>query len=204
MAGSIVVHALLEDAEAVFDLRHVDMAAEEHKTHDYLGLNPTGRVPALTLPDGLTIGETGAIVTYLGEVFPKAGLSPQPGEADRPEFLFWLNVMTTAGYPAVVRWNHPERFATSDAAIAEVADKASADLDDFFDLMEGAISGQTSVLKGRFSALDYYLSMLTEWSSDRQHLFATHPKIAAVYHAASQRPGYRTAINRHVLPEAEA
>ena len=204
MAGSIVVHAMLNDADAEFDLRYVDMGAEQHKRHDYLSLNPTGRVPALTLPDGSTIGETGAIVIYLGEVFPQTGLSPRPGHADRPDFLYWLNVMTTAGYPAVVRWSHPERFATSEAAIAEVKDKAAADLGEFFDLMEDAISGRASFLEGGFSALDYYLSMLTEWPSNRQDLLAAHPKIRAVYHATSQRPGYRSAMNRHALPEVAA
>ncbi|NND20022.1 MAG: glutathione S-transferase [Silicimonas sp.] len=151
MAGSIVVHALLQDAKAEFDLHYVDMGAGEHKEPDYLSINPTGRVPALTLPNGSTIGETGAIVTCLGEVFPQAGISPQPGSSDRPEFLFWLNVMTTAGYPTVARWNHPERFANSDAAIAEVEKKASADLDDFFDILEEAILGKSSFLKRGFS-----------------------------------------------------
>lgn len=204
MAGSIVVHALLQDAKAEFDLHYVDMGAGKHKEPDYLSINPTGRVPALTLPDGSTIGETGAIVTYLCEVFPQARLSPQPGTTDRPEFLFWLNVMTTAGYSTVARWNHPERYANSEAAIAEVERKASADLDNFFDIMEEAISGQNSFLKKGFSALDYYLSMLTEWPADKQALFAAHPKIEAVYLSASQRPAYRTAMNRHALPEAAA
>ncbi|MEW9922308.1 glutathione S-transferase family protein [Marimonas sp. MJW-29] len=204
MAGSIVVHALLQDARADFDLHYVDMGAGEHKAPDYLSINPTGRVPALTLPGGSTIGETGAIVTHLCEVFAQAGLSPQPGDTDRSEFLFWLNVMTTMGYPTVARWNHPERYAKSEAAIAEVERKASADLDDFFDIMEEAISGPKSFLKRGFSALDYYLSMLTEWSANRQALFAAHPKIEAVYLYASQRPAYRAAMNRHALPQAAA
>ena len=202
MAGSIVVHALLQDTKVKFDLQYVDMSAGEHKKPDYLSINPTGRVPAVTLPDGSTIGETGAIVTHLGEVFPQAGISPQPEDADRPEFLFWLNVMTSAGYPTVARWNHPERYAKSDAAIAEVEKKASADLDDFFDIMEEAVSGQRSFLKRGFSALDYYLSMLTEWSTNRLKLFAAHPRIEAVYLSASQRPAYKTAMKRHALPEA--
>lgn len=201
MAGSIVVHALLQDAQAEFDLHYIDMGGSAHKTPAYLSINPTGHVPALTFPDGLTIGETGAIVTYLGETFPKSSISPQPGDADRPEFLFWLNVMTTTGYPAVARWNHPERYACSDAAVAEVKKKASDDLDDFFDLMEGAISGKNSFLKRGFSALDYYLCMLTEWFADRQALFAAHPKIEAVYSVASKRAAYKTAMDKHQTPK---
>ena len=87
MAGSIVVQALLQDADVAFEARYVDMGSGEHKKPDYQSINPTGRVPALTLPNAKTIGETGAIVTYLCETYPDAGLSPRPGDADRPEFL---------------------------------------------------------------------------------------------------------------------
>lgn len=204
MAGSIVVQALLHEAGAEFEGCYVDMASGAHKTQPYLGINPTGRVPALTLPNAKTIGETGAIVTYLCETFPKAGLSPQQGDEDRPEFLFWLNVMTSTGYPTVARWNHPERYARSDAAIAEVGQQGLADLNAFFDLIENGISGQSSFLKRGFSALDYYLSMLTEWPTDRDTLFSTHPKISAVYASASERPAYRMSMSRHALPAAAA
>lgn len=177
MAGSIVVHALLHDVGAEFDLHYVDMGNDAHKKPAYLAINQAGRVPALTLPDGSTIGETGAIVTCLCEVFPEAGLAPKHGDSDRAEFLFWLNVMTTTGYPTVARWNHPERYAASEDAISEVEQKAAEHLNDFFDLMEGAISGKDTFLKRGFSVLDYYLSILTKWPSDRQGLFAAHPRL---------------------------
>ena len=204
MAGSIIVEVLMHDIEVAFEARYVDMSSGEHKKPEYLNINPTGRVPALTLPNGKTIGETGAVVTYLCEMHPDAGLSPQPGDADRPKFLFWLNVMTSTGYPTVVRCNHPERYAQSCAAIAEVEQQSLAELSDFFDLMENGISGRNSFLDRGFSALDYYLSMLTEWHPDREMLFSTHPKIAAVYASASKRPAYKLSMTRHAVPKAAA
>ena len=101
MAGSIVAQAMLEEAEAPYELNHVDMAGDAHKQADYLRINPVGRVPALTLPCQETIGETAAIVITLGEHFPRSGLTPQPTKADRAQFLFWLSVMATAGYMTV-------------------------------------------------------------------------------------------------------
>ncbi len=200
MAGSIVAQALLLDVQAEFDLRYVDMGKGEHKEAEYLDLNPTGRVPALTLPDGTTIGETGAIVTFLGEAFPQSGITPLPGETDRAEFLFWLNVMATTGYVTIARWNHPERYAFAEAAIAEVERKAASDLDQFFNVVEGAIAGRETVLKRGFSALDYYLAMLTEWPTDRATLFATRPKIEALYASVRGRPEYEETLKTHLLP----
>lgn len=204
MAGSIVVQAILHDIGVETETRYVDMGSGEHRTSDYLRLNPTGCVPALTLPGGKTIGETGAIVTHLCETFPEAMLAPQVGDAMRPDFLFWLNVMTSAGYPTVARYCHPERYAQSETAVVEVEQQALADLNAFFDLMESGISGEGTFLSSGTTALDYYMSMLTEWADDRDMLLSTHPKLAAVYAATSERPAYRAAMNTHAIPKVAA
>jgi len=147
MAGSIVVQAMLEELGADYQLNYVDMAAGEHQQPEYLNINPAARVPALGLPDGTTIGETAAIVIVLGEHFPKLRLTPQPADQERAAFLFWLNVMATSGYLTVARAGHPERYAVEADAIRQVEEKAYADLDAFFDVMEGAISSNTFFLE---------------------------------------------------------
>lgn len=199
MAGSIVVQAMLEEMNVRYDMSHVDMAADEHKTQAYRQINPLGRVPAITLPRGETIGETAAIVVALGEDAPGSGLTPQPGSLDRSAFLFWLNVMATAGYMTVARHGHPERYAFDEAAIAQVEQRAAQDLDTFFDLMDVSISGGSTFLESGFSALDLYLAMLTEWSDNQSALFAKRTNIAELYRAVSLRPSYQLAMQTHRL-----
>jgi glutathione S-transferase len=197
MAGSIVAQAMLEEAGASYRLAYVDMGANEHKKAAYLRINPAARVPALTMPDGSTIGETSAIVIALGEAFPRTGLTPLANEKDRGAFLFWLSVMATAGYLTVSRKAHPERYAFDPAAIAQVETQAARDLDAFFDVMEGAIAGEDAFLPSGFSALDLYLAMLTEWSEDRTALFADRPALARLCEAASGREAYLAAMETH-------
>jgi len=197
MAGSIVVQAMLEEMNAHYRLTHVDMAAGEHKTDAYRRINPVGRVPAITLPGGATIGETAAIAITLAEAEPSSGLAPQPGSPDRSVFLFWLNVMATSGYMTVARKGHPERYAFDEAAIAQVEQKAADDLAGFFDTMEAAIRGGTTVLASGFSALDLYLAMLTEWSDDKTALFATRKTLCDLCDSVSQRPSYQLAMQTH-------
>lgn len=202
LAGSIVVQALLEELGVSYRLRYVDMSAGEHLSQDFLHQNPAGRVPALNIPGGHTIGETGAIITLLSEMYPANKITPAPGEKDRATFLFWLNVLTTSGYMTAGRVGHPERYANETDAIAQVAARACADYDAMFDVIEGGISGATFFMQRGLTALDFYITMLTEWHPDREALFAKRSRLANLCEATARTGPYVAAMGTHSLKEA--
>lgn len=61
---------------------------------DFLSLSPAGRVPALEI-DGERMFESAAIMEYLCERFPDAGLGRLPGDPDRMAWLVWLHFAET-------------------------------------------------------------------------------------------------------------
>lgn len=204
MAGSIVAQAALEMVGAEYRMQYVDMGANAHLSRDFLAINPAARIPALTMPDGETIGETLTILVQLGERHPDTGLTPLPGDADRGAFLFWLSVMATSGYTISSRAGHPERFAESADAIAQVKRQADRDFLAFFDLMESAISGAPYFLERGLTGLDFYVAMLAEWVADRDDLFATRPKLGALCEAVGRTDFYRNALDAHAMAEQMA
>jgi glutathione S-transferase len=200
LAGSIVVQAVLEEIGADYRLHYVDMGADAHRTAEFLKLNPAGRIPALGYAAGRTIGETAAIVTLLGEMYPETGVAPAPGDDSRGEYLFWLNVMTTSGYMTAARLGHPERYAESNSAIEEVGAKAAVDYDVFFDVMEEAIAGDPYFMASGLTALDFYVTMLTEWHANKQCLFGSRPKLSALCESVNESRSYKAAMESHALP----
>jgi glutathione S-transferase len=68
----------------------VDLTKGEHRTPEFLALNPYGRVPVLT--DGeLTLWESHAILAYLGEKAGKLWPTSAAGRADALRWLFFLS-----------------------------------------------------------------------------------------------------------------
>ncbi len=57
------------------------------KAAPYTDINPMGKVPALK-HKGRVITETAAIIAYLAEIFPAAGLVPPP--AERQDYYRWM------------------------------------------------------------------------------------------------------------------
>jgi glutathione S-transferase len=70
----------LEEAGVPYETRLVRFMKGEHKSPDYLALNPAGKVPALII-DGKPLAQNVAILTYLARRFPEAGLLPLTGDA---------------------------------------------------------------------------------------------------------------------------
>ncbi|MEQ8964218.1 MAG: glutathione S-transferase family protein [Azospirillaceae bacterium] len=63
--------------------------------------HPHGKVPAL-VHDGVLVYESSAIVAYLGDLFPEAGLAPPIGAPERGPYLSWLAYYAGTIEPAFV------------------------------------------------------------------------------------------------------
>lgn len=63
--------------------------------------HPEGKAPAL-LDDGMMMTETAAIMVYLTDMFPAAGLGPQPGDPARGPYLMWLSWYGSMMEPALI------------------------------------------------------------------------------------------------------
>lgn len=120
---------------------------------DFLALSPAGRVPALEI-DGQAIFESGAILQYLLERHPEAGLAPVPGSADRARFLEWLHFSETQG-ALLEQLNIQHIFLRPAEARSPVLMKLLAKrLAVTMRAMEQVLAGQETLLASGFSAAD--------------------------------------------------
>jgi glutathione S-transferase len=78
----------LEEAGAEWTFEEVDLYTGAGRRPPYIDLNPGGKVP--TLVDGdFVLTESAAIVTYVADRFPAAGLVPAAGTRDRARYDQW-------------------------------------------------------------------------------------------------------------------
>lgn len=70
----------LEHKQLPYDLRVIQFDRGDHKTPEFLQLNPRGKVPVLVDGD-LVLWESGAILEYLEDRYPERPLLPSTPEA---------------------------------------------------------------------------------------------------------------------------
>jgi glutathione S-transferase len=159
-ACSFVPHAGLEAIKAAtgqdFTPKLVKLHKGEHKTPEYLAMNPNGQVPVL-LVDGKPLTQIVAICDFLDRSFPKAALLPTDPWT-RSQALSQLAWMNSTAHTTFTRVFFPDRFAESEGARAEVKRKAAETFRGYLERL-----GQ-SMKELRFGVLqDAYAFTLLRW-----------------------------------------
>ena len=127
-ACSFVPHVALEAARAAagaaFEPHLVKLHRGEHRTPEYLAMNPNGQVPVLVV-DGKPLSQIVAICDFIDRSFPQAGLLPDEPWA-RAQALSQLAWMNNTVHPTFTHVFRPSDFAESPEAQADVRKAAMA------------------------------------------------------------------------------
>ena len=89
-----IVHQMVAASGLDLDIRFISLRKGDHKTPDFLAINPKGEVAAIQIPDaGVTITEIPAMALWLAEAAPDSGLLPHDaiGRAKGMEWLCWCH-----------------------------------------------------------------------------------------------------------------
>ena len=80
---------LLEALGADYEVRAFDLTTGQHRSPEFLAINPVHKVPTLQHGDAI-ITEQVAVYLYAAELYPEAGLSPAVGDPLRGPYLRWM------------------------------------------------------------------------------------------------------------------
>lgn len=154
---------------------------------DYRAINAKGLVPALRTDAGEVISENAAVLQYLGDAFPEAGLTPPAGSAERYRLQQWLSFVGTELHKAV--FNPLLSPAANDGAKAFAREGAQAR----FDYLNDHLSGREYLID-TFSVADAYLAAVLNWAPFVGVDLTQWPAIAAYRDRLAARPAVGRAL----------
>lgn len=147
---------------------------------DYLAINPMGLVPALRMADGDILTENAAILPYLADQFPKAGLAPASG-VERSRLTQWLSFIGSELHKGVF---NP---LLSQTAAPEVKAHALAGAPKRLARLDKHLTGREFLLD-QFSVADAYLTTVLNWARFIQLDLTPYPAVAAYFERITARP----------------
>lgn len=123
-ACSLSPHIVLQETGAAYTLVKVDLQHKKIETgQDFYTINPKGYVPALQLDNGQVLTEGPAIVQYLADQHPQAGLAPAAGTLERARLQEWLNYIATELHQSFGPLFHPASEEEKQKTIVAIKQK---------------------------------------------------------------------------------
>ena len=193
-ACSLASHIALREAGIAFDLDKIDHASKKTAGgENYLTINPKGYVPALTLDSGEVLTEGAAILQFIADQHPEAGLAPANGTLAR----FRLNENLTFVSSELHKsfgplFNPASSDGEKEAARARIGQK--------LDQIERQLSDGRSYLQGEtFSVADAYLFVVTNWTGMFGMALDAWPKLQAFMARVAARDTVQQALKAEGL-----
>lgn len=185
---SLSPHIVLQELGLPFELVRVNNRSKKLADgSDFLAINPKGYVAALQLENGAVLTEGPAIVQYLADLKPEAGLAPAPGSWERVRLQEWLNFITSeihAGLALQFNAGLPD----------EVKQMFKDKLFKRFSHLVDALERHEYLCGPRFSVADAYLYAVLLWTRFFAIDLERWPALAAFMRRMAARPSVQAAL----------
>ncbi len=192
-ACSLAPHIVLRELGLPFETVQVDL-----KTHklasgaDYYQINPKGYVPALQLDDGSLFTEDAAILQYLADRKPEAGLLGASGSMERYRAIEWLTFISSElhkGFSPLFNGDMPE------AAKKIFLDK----LKNRFALLDKHLASHEFLMGKKFTVADAYAFTILNWKNFLNVDLSPWKNIEAYLNRVAARPKVRETMHAEKL-----
>jgi GSH-dependent disulfide-bond oxidoreductase len=154
--NGVKVSIALEELGLAYEPHLIDIGQNETWTHEYLSLNPNGKIPAIIDPDGpggkpIGLFESGAILVYLAD---KTGKLMPTDPAERYEALQWLFFQMAAVGPMFGQLGFFHKFAGRDYEDKRPRDRYLAETKRLLGVLEDRLATRAYLMGDDFGMVD--------------------------------------------------
>lgn len=188
-SGSVPVEAVLTLLGQPYEVIEAPTWEGESEQAKVAVVNPLKQIPALITPAGETITESAAILIWLADSHPEAGLSPALDSPLRAQFLRWMIFVPAAIYSLFWVRDEPSRLAGPDAeAQARVKAATAERILECWAMMESQLTPGRYLLGDQMTVLDLYVAVVSRWGPRRARFDEVAPRMAEVVRRVDADP----------------
>lgn len=193
---ALAPHIALEEAGAAYEGVRIDLAQGDQRKPDYLAINPKGRVPALVTDRG-TLTEAPAILLYVAQAHPAAGLAPLDDPFQLAHMQAFNAYLCATVHVAHAHGVRGSRWADEPSSLEDMKRKLPESLGACYEIIEKDLPAGAWVLGPAYSVADPYLFTISRWMPRDGVDIARFPKIADHQRRMLERPAVQRALEQH-------
>lgn len=179
---------MLEETGVAYTLKDVDMKNKEHKSPEFLKINPNGKVPAMVDGD-LTLFESCAINFYLAEAYKKDMLGATPAEKGLVhQWSFWA--MTELQSPMIQVFIQ-KVFVPAERRDQKIIEDNMKVLPELMNVLNTSLNGKKYLVGNQFTLADLHTASVVGIAHAIGFDLDAYPNVNAWLGAISDRPAFQ-------------
>lgn len=184
------VQMVLEEIGLDYDLVPIDIFSGEHRTPEFLALNPAGYVPALKTLEGEVLHETAGIMLYLAERHDRKDLAPAANDPDRGRFLDQLFYQTNEIQPLMKQYFYAARYSTEPGDAPRIQAAVEVAVRERWTVLDRYLAENGPwVLGDRFSLADLHLALWAAYGfTSPNDMIDDFPAVRRIFEGVLERP----------------
>lgn len=192
-ACSLAVNIALREAGVRFNIRTVDGGTKQtDHGEDFKAINSKGYVPALRLDNGQVLTENAAILQFIADRYPAAGLAPPAGTIERQRLIEWLGFINSE-----IHKGFSPLFDSG--AGDEVRRYVQGRLEKRLGWLQEQLGPRSFLVGDRFTVADAYLFTVLGWGAEVGVDIARWSDLPRYYANIELRPAVRSALQSEGL-----
>lgn len=195
---SLSPHIILEELGLTYEAEKVDLKTKRTETgKDYTAIAEKSAVPLLVLDNGEKLTEGVAIVQYLADLKPEAGLAPKNGSFERVRLQELLNYIATEFHKA-----HSPLFmpGCGEAAVEIYTKKIKS----AYSYLSEKLKHKPYLLGEQFTVADAYGFTVINWHNVVNIDLSPWPVLVDYQKRIAARPAVQAAMRAEGLVSKEA
>ncbi len=178
----------LEEAGVAFTSKEVDMKNKEHKSADFLKINPMGKIPAMVDGD-ITLFESMAINYYIADTYKKELLGTNALEKGLSmQWSFWA---TSELQPPIIEVFIQKVFVPEDKRDHNIIEKNLNKLPELLTVLNNSLANKKYLAGNQFTIGDINTASVVSICPMIGIDFGPYPNIKAWLGAISERPAFQ-------------
>lgn len=184
---SLASHIIVRELDLPVGLMKVDLATKKFgNDENYLAVNKKGYVPALEFDDGTLLTEGVAILQFLADQKPEAGLAPPMASRERYKLQEWLTFISSE-----LHKSFSPLFDSSTPA--SVTQQLREKLHKRYEYVAEQLAQREFLLGDQFTVADAYLFITLVWAEKFDIDLSQWPTLSAYQARIAQRTSVQEA-----------
>ena len=190
---ALASHIALAEADAPYTTERLDFKSNQQNSPAYLAINQKGRVPALVTDRGI-LTETPAMLAFIAQSFPKAGLAPLDDAFAFAQVQSINSYLCATVHVAHAHKGRGYRWADDENSFTDMKRKVPQTMAACFALIERNMIKGPWVMGETYTVCDPYLYTIATWLEGDGVDLSALPKVMAHRQRMAERPAVRKVL----------